>query len=103
MPIEYYDVSWTSFARDSITPRLIPIKSALIDSSSVRYQNGSDIYVSRIVKDALEEGDIVNISQAHLKMRENFTKDQAVSAITEKISGYSTLLDKKVEIGRAHV
>lgn len=98
LPIEYYDVSWTSFARDNVTPRLIPIKSALIDSSSARYQNGSDIYVSRIVKDTLQEEDIVNISQAHRKMRENFMKDHAVSAINEKISGYSRLSDKKVEL-----
>lgn len=98
LPIEYYDVSWTSFARESVTPRLIPIKSALIDSSSARYQNGSDIYVSRIVKDTLEEEDIVNISQAHRKMRENFMKDQAVSTINEKISGYGKLSDKKIEL-----
>ena len=35
LPIEYYDVVWTSFARDgSITSRNIPLKSALIDSSN---------------------------------------------------------------------
>ena len=52
LPIEYYDVSWTALSRHSITPRSIPIKSAMIDSSNYRYQNGSDIYISRIVKDA---------------------------------------------------
>ncbi|MFZ4375171.1 MAG: AAA family ATPase [Saprospiraceae bacterium] len=49
LPIEYYNVTWSTFARDeNITPRVIPLKSALIDSSSHRHQNGSDIYISRI-------------------------------------------------------
>ena len=61
LPIEYYDISWCSFARDSITSRNIPLKSALIDSSSTRYQNGSDIYISRIVRDNLEPEEIVEI------------------------------------------
>ena len=43
IPIEYYEPVWNSFARDPITPRMIPIKSAFIDSSSHRYQNGSDV------------------------------------------------------------
>ncbi|HWY37589.1 MAG TPA: ATP-dependent endonuclease, partial [Bacteroidia bacterium] len=46
LPIEYYQIQWSSFARDEgITPRTIPIKSALIDSASNRHQNGSDIYI----------------------------------------------------------
>ena len=53
LPIEYYDISWTTFARQGITTRSIPIKSAMIDSSNYRFQNGSDVYISRIVKDLL--------------------------------------------------
>ena len=46
LPIEYYNFYWESFARDErITPKLIPIKPALIDSSNGRLQNGSDIYI----------------------------------------------------------
>lgn len=47
IPIEYYEASWTSFARQSVTIRSIPIKSTMIDSSNYRYQNGSDVYISR--------------------------------------------------------
>lgn len=49
-PIEYYEVTWTTFARQAVTIRGIPVKSAMIDSSNYRYQNGSDVYISRIVK-----------------------------------------------------
>lgn len=45
LPIEYYEATWTTFARQTITTRSIPIKSAMIDSANYRYQNGSDIYI----------------------------------------------------------
>lgn len=98
LPIEYYDIFWTSFARENITARSIPIKSAMIDSSSNRYRNGSDIYISRIVRDNLEPGDIVDISQAHRKMRENFMRDTSIQAINEKIKQSVKISDKNVEL-----
>ncbi|PHR58058.1 MAG: ATP-dependent endonuclease [Arcobacter sp.] len=98
LPIEYYDVFWTSFARDSITSRSIPLKSALIDSSSNRFQNGSDIYLSRIIRENLEHEDIVKISQAHRKMREVFSEDDSIKAINTKVKSYSTLSDKELEL-----
>lgn len=99
LPIEYYNVSWSSFSRDeSITPRTIPIKSALIDSSSNKLQNGSDIYISRIVKEFLESNEIVEISQAHRRMKEYFMGEEAIKKINEKIKTASKISDKKVEL-----
>lgn len=99
LPIEYYDVAWSSFARDEgITPRTIPIKSALIDSSSNKYQNGSDIYISRIVKEFLDTSEVVEISQAHRKMKEFFMGQEAIQKINEKIKTASKISDKKVEL-----
>lgn len=98
LPIEYYEIFWTSCARENITARSIPIKSAMIDSSSNRYRNGSDIYISRIVRDNLEPEDIVDISQAHRKMRENFMRDASIQEINEKIKQSVKMSDKKVEL-----
>lgn len=98
IPIEYYDVFWTSCARENITARSIPIKSALIDSSSNRYQNGSDIYISRIVKDFLEPEDIVSISQAHRKMRDVFMDDTAIQNINSKIKTATNISSKDVKL-----
>lgn len=98
LPIEYYDIDWFSFARGSITSRSIPIKSAFIDSSSNRFQNGSDVYLSRIIKENLDESDLVKISQAHRKMRDIFIEDTSIQNINEKIKTNSTLTDKKVEL-----
>ncbi|MED1746655.1 ATP-dependent nuclease [Brevibacillus borstelensis] len=98
LPIEYYDIFWSTFARDSITPKSIPLKSAMIDSSSNRYQNGSDIYISRIVRENLEPEDIVDVSQAHRKMRESFMNSPSIKAINEKIQQSTSLTSKKVEL-----
>ena len=98
LPIEYYEASWTSFARDSITVRSIPIKSAMIDSSNYRYQNGSDVYISRIVKDLLSPEEITSVAQAHRNMRDGFVKDEAIKAINDRISKESTIIDGKVSI-----
>lgn len=99
LPIEYYVASWCSFARDQkITPRIIPIKSFFIDSSNYRYQNGSDVYISRIVRDLLEPDDVIAISQAHRKMIESFAQDQAITNINKKISDESTIVEGKVSL-----
>jgi len=98
LPIEYYDISWYSFARESITPRSIPIKSSLIDSSNNLYKNGSDIYISRIVRENLEVKEIVEISQAHRKMRESFMDTQAIKDINKKLVSASKISNKKISI-----
>ena len=99
LPIEYYQFYWESFARDEkVTPRLIPIKSALIDSTSSRQQNGSDLYIGQIVKNYLETKDIVDVSQAHRKMKDVFIQEDAIKNINKKIQADSQITDKKVEL-----
>lgn len=99
LPIEYYNILWTSFARDeNITPKIIPIKSALIDSTSNKLQNGSDIYISRIVKELLDVEDIVKISQEHRKMKDTFVDCEVIQEINKKIKNNSKITNKKVEL-----
>lgn len=99
LPIEYYHFYWESFARDEkITPRIIPIKSALIDSSNNRQQNGSDVYIGQIVKNFLDTKDIVDISQSHRKMKDVFIQQDAVKNINNKIQENSNITNKKVEL-----
>jgi putative ATP-dependent endonuclease of the OLD family len=98
IPIEYYKVTWKSFARDSITARSIPIKSILIDSTSDKYQNGSDVYISRIIRNDLEESERVRLSQAYRKMKDSFIAEASVQAINEKINGKTSITDKTLSI-----
>ncbi|HBD7440949.1 ATP-dependent nuclease [Legionella pneumophila] len=98
LPIEYYEVYWSSFARESITARSIPIKSALIDSTAYRYQNGSDIYISRIIKDLLDIDDQVNIAQAHRKMKDQFMSNGSIANINAKIQKAASISNKEVKL-----
>jgi len=98
VPIEYYRISWHSFAREAITSRSIPLKSVLIDSSSTRYQNGSDVYISRIIHADLEDSDKAAISQEYRKMKEMFGEAEAVRSINEKIKSQSKISDKALSI-----
>lgn len=98
LPIEYYDFSWSSFARDDrLTPKTIPFKSALIDSVNNRYQNGSDVYISRIIRDLLSDEHKVKISQAHRKLRDSFSKDDVIIEVNEEIK-QKEISNKKVEL-----
>ncbi|ABM04283.1 conserved hypothetical protein [Psychromonas ingrahamii 37] len=98
LPIEYYKVSWTSFDRDSVTSRSIPIKSVLIDSSSNKYQNGSDVYISRIIRNELENKEKVKLSQAYRKMKDSFTEEEAVKRINEQIDNKSKVQGEHLNI-----
>lgn len=100
LPIEYYEIVWRPFSRDNhiITSKSVPIKSALIDSTSSKYQNGSDIYISRIIRELLDETEVVNISQAHRRMKDAFIADASVEAINNKIKTASKISDKSIKI-----
>jgi predicted ATPase len=98
IPIEYYTARMDSFARKGITARNIPIKSALIDSASSRLQNGSDVYISRIIRDSLEEEERASISQAHRKLREAFMADDNLKLINDKITAAAKISKKSVSI-----
>lgn len=98
LPIEYYEVTWTTFARQAVTIRGIPVKSAMIDSSNYRYQNGSDVYISRIVKDLLSPEEVTAVSQAHRRMKDTFIGDDSIKAINERISKESLIVDGTVSL-----
>lgn len=98
LPIEYYSVEWKGFNRESVTSRNIPLKSAFIDSTSGRGNNGSDVYISRIIKDFLTEDEIISVSQSHRKMKESFIEDPSISLINRKIITASKITNKNVTI-----
>lgn len=98
IPIEYYKITWKSCARESITARSIPLKSVLIDSSSNKYQNGSDVYISRIIRNDLEDKEKVDLSQAYRKMKESFMEAQSIKAINAKVKEKSKISDKNLHI-----
>lgn len=98
LPIEYYDVDWYAFSRKPLTSRSVPIKSAFIDVGFSKFQNGSDVYISRIVQNILETEEKTKVAQAYRKVKESFSKDPAIGTINSKITGISKLSKKDIEL-----
>ena len=98
LPIEYYKMNWMSFARDSITARSIPLKPNVIDSLSVKYRNGSDFYISKIINDKLNDDERIALLQAYRNLKNDFKKIPELQAINEKINDMAKISDKNVSI-----
>lgn len=98
IPVEYYKIERCSFAREAITNRSIPLKSVIIDSSSNRFQNGSDVYISKIIKDSLDEKEITALALGYRKLKESFGEDGAIKAINKKVSENAGISSKKVTV-----
>lgn len=98
IPIEYYKITWISFARENISIKSIPIKSVLIDSASTRFPNGSDVYISKIIKDDLTVKESVELSQAYRKTKESFMEEESIKMINEKVTKNADFSTKKIEI-----
>lgn len=95
LPIEYYEIVIESFARERLTTRGISLSTAFIDSSGARYQNGSDAYVSRIVKDFLDEKELVALAKVHREMADAFKDSKDVEEVNKKIREANSLLSER--------
>jgi putative ATP-dependent endonuclease of OLD family len=98
IPIEYYKVVWESFAHSNITTRNIPVKSLLIDSTATRFKNGSDIYISKIIKDDLVTEELVHLTQAYRKLKEVFMAEPSIENLNNKINKDANISTKEVKV-----
>lgn len=98
LPIEYYKINWRNFARDPITSRSIPLKANIIDSSSVKYRNGSDYYISKIIDDKLNDEEKIALMQAYRNLNNDFKQTQELQAINKKITEMTAISEKNVSI-----
>jgi putative ATP-dependent endonuclease of OLD family len=98
IPIEYFKIEWKSFAREAITARSIPLKTVLIDSSSNRFKNGSDVYINRIIKDNLNDKQKAEMSQAYRKVKDVFMEEDSIKEINKQLKQNSDISDKDVMI-----
>lgn len=98
LPIEFYEFGWSTFARQTeITPRQLPIKAALVDSSNTRLKSGSDVYISTIVRNYLTEEQKVQVAQVHRKLRESFAASDPITQINEQLK-QEDVSEKRVEL-----
>ncbi|WP_343619448.1 ATP-dependent nuclease [Acinetobacter proteolyticus] len=98
IPIEYFKIEWQSFARKTVISRVIPIKSVLIDSAASKLKHGSDIYLSKIIKDGLNKLEQVGLSQSYRKLKQRFNEDVNIIDLNKKITGFVPISHKKLSI-----
>lgn len=97
LPLEYYDIKWSTFSRDSIKPRSIPYKSYFIDASN-RVNSNNDIYLTRILNNYLDINDKAMITHVQRKLLESFIKDDEIVKINKKLDDCNTLVEKNITI-----
>ena len=98
IPIEYYKIDWRGFNRDVITSRSIPLKPSVIDSSSTRFKNGSDYYISKIIDDKLSDDEKISLIQAYRNLKNDFKQSEELKIINTKINEMAKISKKNISI-----
>ena len=100
LPIEYYKVSWHCSANDDteMTTRSIPIKSVLIDTSDSNLRNSSDTCISKIIKEKLEEEEIIDISQTYRDVRDQFINSDTMKSINGRLTKEDHLMGNTIQM-----
>ena len=100
LPIEYYKVTWHCSANDDseMTTRSIPIKSVLIDTSDSNLRNSSDTCISKIIKEKLDEEEIIDISQTYREVRDQFINSPTMTNINERLTKENHLMGNTIQI-----
>lgn len=70
----------------------------MIDSSGSKIKNGSDIYLSKIIKDGLERNEQVGLAQSYRKLKQNFNTDTNIIALNTKITNNTRISNKQLSI-----
>lgn len=99
IPIEYFKVTWRTFADQPLTIRSIPIRSSFIDATTIRLQSGTDYYLQSIINEGLDVKERVALAIEYRKLREGFASQASISAINQKLdSNKGTITDKQLAI-----
>ncbi len=85
LPIEYYKITWRSFA-DNPVPRNLPFRAKIIDTSLVRGYLGPNKYLSRIISDVLDEEQRILLAMTYRKLKHSFMNEDGIRKINEHLT-----------------
>lgn len=98
IPIEYYHCIRQTFSRTTLTYHPLPIRSLLIDTSTITHTRGFiDVYLNRMINERLDSKDRVLLSGAFRQMKESFSSDSSLSEIMDKITSPSLNLTLAID------
>lgn len=85
LPVEFYKVTWRSFAGNGVTIKNLPIRAKTIDTSLARVYRGPNKYVAQLANDVLTEAQQRDLSLAYRRLRHKFSQEPGVAAINEHL------------------
>lgn len=85
LPTEYYTARLYDFANKLITPRSVELYSTLIDTTTIKLQNGADYYLQRIIEESLDIKERTGLSLAFRNLKESFKEQNSLKAINDKL------------------
>lgn len=100
LPVEFYQITWRDFADNPIAnARAIPLKSSLIDASTIRNNAAANRYVIDIVKESLSPKEKVDLALSYRQMKDKFLEEPKVKSINDALAKTKgTISDKAVTI-----
>jgi len=90
LPVEYYTVTWRSFAGNGVTIRNLPLRATTINTSLARVYRGPNRYLSQVVNDVLTDEQRRDLSLAYKKLRHGFSQEAGVTAINQHLEQQGT-------------
>ncbi len=95
IPTEYYDAFWYSFSSNPIAYNTLPIKPVLLDSSTIRLQNGTDYYIQRTIQECLSPQEKASMSILYRLLKEKFSEEAAIKSINERLESAKGVITEK--------
>jgi predicted ATP-dependent endonuclease of OLD family len=95
VPVEYYEVVWQTFAGERIKPRTVPIRSSLIDPSTISDTYAAGRYVVEFTKDYLSAKEQVDLCLSYRKMRDAFRDNTCIGRINAELAKEKRVISDK--------
>jgi len=95
VPTEYFEVKWYSFAHNKITCRSLPIKTTLVDTTSVRLNNGTDYYIQKAIDDILNKKERAELSLFYRRLKESFSEDPSIKTLNDRLRANKNIFSHK--------
>ena len=95
IPTEYYEAKWYSFDYNPVRQVSLPIKTTLVDTTSVRLQSGTDYYIQKTIEDILEKKERAGLSLTYRKLRESFAQEDSIKNINERLKQDRSIISEK--------
>ena len=95
VPTEYFEVKWYAFDHNQITSRSLPIKTTLIDTTSVRLHNGTDYYIQKTIDDILDNKERAGLSILYRNLKESFAEEDSIKSLNKRLKANKNIISHK--------